>query len=314
MMMRLSTMRLLCLCLSLNGLSWASQWQPAPPVVYQQQAQHQQQEEALTSSGTLVQQQDHQTEDLHLEHISLSLRLTCEMNRRLLQGIRSNLMPEHHAEEVASLNSQQHHHNPLLQRGGETTTNTAVHVHPSQPWQPPIRAATSDDDDESLQENLTVFHAKSPRPLSLKTTRRRGAARWGPELLPYLQYLEQDLLNIPPQQRSLVRALSLVYLDRACSVETPRTAGAPPCPFLEPRTVHRLVLASLLVATRAVHNSSRQELKTVCESLGIPPAQLQHMLQVFESALGDAGLYVDPKDLQQWMARWKTKFSKRTLA
>lgn len=90
--------------------------------------------------------------ELKLEHVSLSLRLTCEMNRRLLQGIRSN-------EDSAAHNGQTNAHNPLQQRGGDNSYHP-VHVHPSQSWQPPIKSRSNEE-----QEVLTIFHAVAPKDL-----------------------------------------------------------------------------------------------------------------------------------------------------
>jgi hypothetical protein len=241
-----------------------------------------------------------QLEDLemNLEHVSLSLRLTCEMNRRLLQGIRSN-------DNLVRNHANTHYNNPLLQRGGGEYDDShhPVHVHPSQSWQPPIKSHSEGD-----QEVLTMFHQKSPRE---EKASRRGVARWGPELLPYLHYLVEDVLKLPHTNRSLILVLTLVYLDRACSVETSRTGGSSPCPFLQPRTVHRLVFISLLTAARAVG-----EINTfgVEESLGISSSRLDQMETQFQHALGDLGLYVDPLQLKQWMMQWQDKFAKRVKA
>jgi len=48
----------------------------------------------------------------------------------------------------------------------------------------------------------------------------------------------------------------MIYLDCACTVETPRSNGVPSCPFCAPRMVHRLSLAALLVALRAVRGAA----------------------------------------------------------
>jgi hypothetical protein len=243
--------------------------------------------------------------EINLEHVSLSLRLTCEMNRRLLQGIRSN-----NDYLVRNSNSHPSDNNALLQRGGDDSYHP-VHVHPSQSWQPPIQSHYDDDDD---QEMLTVFHQKSPRRNKASSSRRRGVAKWGPELLPYLNHLVDHVLKLPQSQdRSLILVLSLVYLDRACSVETCRTTSkAPPCPFVQPRTVHRLVLTSLLTAMRAVLGEEADASSFIVEeSLGISSSQLQQMEAQFRRALGDLGSYVDPLQLRQWMIHWQDKFAKR---
>jgi len=241
--------------------------------------------------------------EINLEHVSLSLRLTCEMNRRLLQGIRNNNL-------LVGARLHTNTNNPLLQRGGDDTgmnvvtpQHHPVNIHPSQSWQPPIRSSREEE------EELTLFHAKSPR--SSTKQQRRGAARWGPELSTYLEYLVGQVLEVPSEQRSLILALALQYLDRACSVETVRTSGCPKCPFVTPRTVHRLLLISLLTATRAVSQTNDAETDKVHKTLGIPPTQLEQMQHFFMHALGDNGLYVDPTHLEQFMMKWRTRFEKR---
>jgi hypothetical protein len=125
------------------------------------------------------------------------------------------------------------------------------------------------------------------------------------------------------KERSLILALSLLYLDRACSVETPRSSSSSssntgqqqqqqhlPCPFLQPRTVHRLVLISLLFAARSVVGDNCDYTLDIEKLLGIPSLQLKQMESYFHNALGDLGLFVDPIQLQQWMMRWQHKFTK----
>lgn len=328
-----TVVRLLHLCLCFTGWrlsSASSEWQ-APQPIYNvpqdsyssSQLQQQQQQQQLYYDS--VEQQvtiPLQDIEMNLEHISLSLRLTCEMNRRLLQGIRSN-------NDLAVVNHNDAHKNsnhlPLLQQrgggGGGDNSYHPVHVHPSQSWQPPIKSHCKEDEEEVL----TIFHAKSPR--TQKDSRGsssiyRGVARWGPELLPYLQYLVEDVFKLSENknERSLIFALSLLYLDRACSVETPRSSSSNtgqqqqqqnlPCPFLQPRTVHRLVLISLLFAARSVVGDNCDYTMDIEKLLGIPSLQLKQMESYFHNALGDLGLFVDPIQLQQWMMRWQHKFTK----
>jgi hypothetical protein len=296
----------------------------------QQQQQQYPAADSVVVAGARTQQQQQQVIplqdiEMNLEHVSLSLRLTCEMNRRLLQGIRSNdnsaVQQQHNNNNNNNshdANTAHNHHNPLLQRGGDNSYHP-VHVHPSQLWQRPIKSHS----DEEQEEVLTIFHAKSPR----NKARRGGAARWGPELLPYLHYLVEDVLKLPENknQRSLILVLTLLYLDRACSVETPRTTTTTtttttvgqqqqPCPFLQPRTVHRLVLTSLLIATRTVVVDEEVDTSGIETLLGIPSLSLQQMESQFHNALGDFGLFVDPLRLQQWMMQWQDKFAKRRAA
>ena len=313
--MTVSTLRLLhlYLCFTAWRLSSASsEWQApqriynAPQDSYSSWQQQQQQQQVIPLQDI----------EMNLEHVSLSLRLTCEMNRRLLQGIRSNndFLAVHNNNNNNGHVDVHNANNPLLQRGGgDDNSYHPVHVHPSQSWQPPIKSHSEEE-----QDVLTIFHAKSPR----NKSSRRGAARWGPELLPYLQFLVEDVLKLSENnQRSLIIALSLLYLDRACSVETPRSNTGQqeqqqylPCPYLQPRTVHRLVLISLLTAARTVVGNDIVAPTEIEKLLGIPSSQLEQMECKFQNALGDLGLFVDPYQLFQWMKQWQHKFTKPRAA
>ena len=182
--------------------------------------------QAVPCEPAVSQRQEIDPDIIQLDHVSLSLRLTCEMNRRLLHSIRNNPVGAASTNSLCDTN----HGNPLLQRGGDNhlmnSQHHPVNIHPSQSWQPPIRSTA----EPSNQDELTVFHAKSPRP------NRRGVARWGPDLRSFLEYVMGPLvLNVPVNQRSIVLALALVYLDRACSVETVRSRERKSVPIVPPK-------------------------------------------------------------------------------
>lgn len=203
-----------------------------------------------------------------------------------------------------------------------------MNVHPSRTWQPPIEAFSG----RSLEEEeLTLFHAKMPRTRSgreeIDTDEAEtiegpeGAHRlWGPDLLPYLQHiaetLEMDLDGNDEngngnETNGIELFLAMIYLDRACSVETPRRNGVPACPFCQPRTVHRLGLAALVVASRAVCKSEKIPLletnvAKLSASLGIPRLQLQQMVDWMVAALGDDGLYVGLEEMKAWSRTWES--------
>jgi len=220
---------------------------------------------------------------LELNDVSLSLRYTCEMNRRLNAAVK---MQASIHDSLLEGTRGPHNTNPAvsIHRGGQM-----VHVHPSQQWEPPIRVASDESDD------LTLFHANAPR------DSRTGVKRWGPDLLLYLQHLT-TALNI--QDDPLVLKLAILYLDRACSVETPRSHGQEKCPFLVPRTVHRLLLTSLLIAQKAVNPNSQSELS----SLGIPSYQLEQMQDWMRQSLGDMGVYVSESQLADFDETWERTF------
>jgi hypothetical protein len=117
------------------------------------------------------------------------------------------------------------------------------------------------------------------------------------------------------QQQNTIWILTMLYLDRASSVDTVRSILlAPKCPFVTPRSVHRLVVTAFLLAQRAMNNdndaAARLETK-ITESLGIPNAQLQHMQEYMSRALGDSGLYVSPLELAQWTNMWERTWNRR---
>uniref|UniRef100_A0A7S1D8H2 Cyclin N-terminal domain-containing protein n=1 Tax=Cyclophora tenuis TaxID=216820 RepID=A0A7S1D8H2_CYCTE len=248
---------------------------------------------ARYSSTTLVHPPEFPPMDL--EHVALALRWTCEMNRRLQDtaSLESSIHDQQHPESsIAGLRD------PVgMQRGG-----TMVHVHPSQQWQPPIGVTRN----SKGEEQLTLFHAKSPR----RSKRvRRGVSRWGPELHLYLKHVT-SVLQV--EENPLVMALAILYMDRASSVETPRSNGAAPCPFVSPRTVHRLMLVSLIIAAKAV--KPNVDITSLQESLGIPKEQLEEMETWMRQALGDAGLYVVPSQLEEFFQTWQRTWDKPKLA
>lgn len=225
---------------------------------------------------------------MELNDVSLSLRYTCEMNRRLLAATKIQASIHDSAPEITRSDL---HPAVLMQRGGQM-----VHVHPSQQWEPPIRTSSKEPDD------LTPFHAQIPRET------RTGVNRWGPDLLLYLQHLTTTL-NI--RDDPLVLQLAILYLDRACSVETPRSHGEEKCPFLVPRTVHRLLLTSLLIATNAVHPT--HDVQSSLSSLGIPSHQLNQMQDYMRQSLGDMGVYVSQSQLFEFTETWERTFRSRKL-
>ena len=222
-----------------------------------------------------------------------------------------------------------------------------VNVHPSRTWQPSIREFSGRTFED---EELTLFHAKIPRSRSSSgeagnTTAvdtgngnrtdtepsdgdaeqlGAGARYWGPDLLPYLEHILHELLGVEKEGSEILLFLTMIYLDRACSVETPRTGHlhhgvgpVPPCPFCAPRTVHRLSLSALVVATKAFRRTHHTHdngdvdaalLSKLSRSLGIPLVQLRQMVEWMLLALGDDGLYVSMEELRAWSRSWDSFF------
>ena len=241
-----------------------------------------------------------------LKHMSMALRLTSEWNRRLFAGVhrfrlfggKKNKKERIRSEEQQQQQQQQTNHQP-------------ININPGRSWNPPIPDYGKNNDEV---EELTLFHAKTPREADSSSSSssssdelRRGVARWGPELLPYLEHVVK-LLGI--SSNGVEIPLAMIYLDRACSVETIRSNGAPPCPFCMPRTVHRLSLVALLLATHAVGNDEKtmDEYFLELESLGIPSNQLEQMVDWMRAALGDDGLFVTVDQMRVWSQTWDAIF------
>lgn len=207
--------------------------------------------------------------------------------------------------------------------------NIPVNVHPSRTWHPPIQASSGRFLEE---EELSLFHAKSKSRSEPQRSAAAAAAadefesvknddddddedakgvdHWGPDLLPYLEHIV-ELLGI--DKNGIEICLAMIYLDRACTVETPRSNGVPSCPFCAPRTVHRLSLAALLVALGAVRGAPQQQrccdgdaaFARLSQSLGMPLFQLQQMLDWMRGALGDEGLYMMLDKMKQCSRSWE---------
>jgi hypothetical protein len=112
---------------------------------------------------------------------------------------------------------------------------------------------------------------------------------------------------------SLELALAMIYMDRACSVETPRSNGLAACPFCTPRTVHRLTLTSVLVAIESTRGNDASEklYPKVSASLGIPEDQLRHMVDWMLGSLGDPGFFVDSFQMQEFTETWERRFNRQ---
>jgi hypothetical protein len=240
----------------------------------------------------IPQEEPFQPPKISLNHMAMALRLTGEWNRRLLEGVSRRLQFwKQHDEPTPTSRS-------LQPRGG----SHPVHVHPSRSWHPPIQVGQEEP------ERLTLFHAKAPRPEKKSSkTPVRGAARWGPELLPYLEHIV-DLLGLEDSSDGVEIALAMIYLDRACSVETPRSTSVPPCPYCTPRSVHRLSLVALCLAAQAVHGGDTEDYFQRLQSLGIPLPQLQQMVDWMKGALGDSGLLVTVGQMKDWSQTWDSIF------
>lgn len=260
--------------------------------------------------------------------IALALRMTCELNRQLCRGTDGATCAGGHCE--------------LVTDDGDNVYGSDVHVHPSQTWFHPIRRSVpsshhqhynnnNNNNGETERTPLTVFHAQAPSPISNSGSdsssrkKRRavttGIPRWGPDLVSYLKHI-QTILKCPP----ITFALALVYLDRACSAETQRLpipndhhdatatdmASSGPCPHLVPRTVHRLLLTAMILASKATKDEQTDEddvdVDIVAKAFGISPQSLTTMEQWMLTALGELGTWVDHGRVYNLWNVWQRAF------
>ena len=308
--------------------------QPPPPPLQQQH-----QESELLQQQQQQQQHHHHHRQIPPDHheeapsfipkinvkqVAKALLHTSEWNRRLLQGLKHwgrhrNQIPSSQSQQYIDNQKHQPHNNNKYVHDSQQNMygNLPVNVHPSRAWQPPIQASSGRFLEE---EELSLFHAKIPRsrcspPSDLDEIGEdmRGVRYWGPDLLPYLEHIV-DLLGV--DKNGVEISLAMIYLDRACSVETPRSNGVPSCPFCSPRTVHRLSLSALMISIQAVRGEPQHLGMTEDEyytrlslSLGIPLLQLQQMVEWMRAALGDDGLYVTLEEMRTWSRSLEAIFS-----
>lgn len=273
----------------------------SPQVVYQVQEQHpyaQQQHQQYPSPYQVIEDSFHPPKVL-LKHMSMALRVTSEWNRRLKTGV----------SRLQFWKPRQENKNRSIKKDATTQSSLPVHVHPTRSWHPPI--PDPEPNQNTGEETLTLFHAKKPRvaPPTSGELSPKGVARWGPELLPYLEHVT-GVLGI--SNGAIELAMALLYLDRASSMETQRSNGIPACPFCTSRTVHRLIVASLLVACQANQGWTEAQLldhiKDLQTSLGIPQIQLQQMVEWMKGALGDEGMAITLAEMKVWASRWESVF------
>jgi hypothetical protein len=224
-----------------------------------------------------------QPPSIDVPDMALALRWAAEVNRRLQVGTQS----------VAVEGKQQQHllapgidH---LRGGGGGAVMTTYRI--------PSTVKQQNDD------VISIFHAQTPR------SRARGEARWGPDLETFLRRLVNVVLKSESSDPELELTLAMIYLDRACSVETPRSVAQ--CPFCTPRTVHRLALTAMLVAVAAVRGISDMApiYGKVEAAFGISAATCQSMMEWMSAALGEAGIFVTPDEMREWKRVWEARFA-----
>jgi hypothetical protein len=149
------------------------------------------------------------------------------------------------------------------------------------------------------------------------------------------------------QQSSLELTLAMIYLDRACSVGTPRKGNKQKqlllhgqltiCPPCTSSTLHGLILASLLLSVSSVRGVSVEEivrnkylqLSSLLKSNSIHIEQitsyqksfnrsdddvlslqqsLMEIVQIMKDSLGESGIFVSMEEMKQFRQSWELCF------
>mmetsp|Transcript_21718 Transcript_21718/g.32590 ORF Transcript_21718/g.32590 Transcript_21718/m.32590 type:complete len:527 (-) Transcript_21718:41-1621(-) len=145
-------------------------------------------------------------------------------------------------------------------------------------------------------------------------------------------------------ERQLILSLTLLYLDHSISLDTPRHLDPhtgrpwyPPCPQILPRTVHRLVLTAMIIATKTVRgsgsvgNDSSLSLSNLLreaankllgdddETYTVSVLDLEQMEQwmlhsLGADASGTSGQWqISVEDVQDFMRKWSETFYPQRL-
>uniref|UniRef100_A0A7S2UQE2 Uncharacterized protein n=1 Tax=Attheya septentrionalis TaxID=420275 RepID=A0A7S2UQE2_9STRA len=289
--------------------------------------------------STMIRQQeepDRRRAVMDAKSIAAALRLTCEMNRQLErttlacngghdsrhlhhesieddeEGGENFALQDSPIDSQFVADSHQHH------------SRLPVNIHPNQQWHKKIRRRTAVENSKSTQPEATIYHSSK--------SIQKGVSQFGPELVPYLESLGETLgcdLNADDSNSQIIWTLALIYLDRACSVETPRLMMPPQhhyynehhgehaygsavpvaCPYVTSRTVHRLMSTALVLANKAVKGGSTHHYATLLEEkFGISESSLSSMEQWMLGALGDYGLMVNEEKVHLWLNAWDATF------
>lgn len=184
--------------------------------------------------------------------VSLALRLTCETNRRLHRGgaPRPARRPAAAASLVPARCHPEHPHPPPL-AGGTTV------FHSTHPFEGAPAAAPSLGDPNDGNAAVDSPEARGGIDVGDRTQQARPGevSRWGPDLDLFIDTLISSIgidsasSHRQQDEAQLILALTLLYLDRSVSPDAPPLSldpltgqpWFPPCPYLVPRTVHRMV-------------------------------------------------------------------------
>jgi len=244
--------------------------------------------------------------------IASALRFTCEMNRQLNCASRASSSLFRETMNRFLLSSS------LQEDDNDEESSSSSSYEPTK------------SEDENEEEELTLFHQGKANANTDKKKNEEhliGVRRWGPDLTLYLTELHKALESSP-----LSLAYALIYLDRACSVETQRsrsyshyhtnhspTSITTRCPYLTPRTVHRLLLTAMVMAAKATdpetiiksnavgvaqYESSSKKYADKLKAFGVSETALAAMEAAMLAALGDERTYVSEHQLHACFRTW----------
>jgi len=147
-----------------------------------------------------------------------------------------------------------------------------------------------------------------------------------PELKTYLDTLlsavgldDSTCTNPMDDERQVILALSLLYIDRSTSVDTPtddyhqtgQMGGSHPSPYISPRTVHYMVLTSLSIAIKCVKNDVSNKLREAANSMFEKDIISEIKMEQMESTLlhslaGSSGGNVSHEEISTFMRQFAT--------
>ena len=193
------------------------------------------------------------------ESIALTLRLTCEINQRLVRRISSLTR----CENIHSLETVPPTHELHTSSGGggggaggsnyrfSSSDSTLVHVHPSQAWERPIASHRSQAmTTPSPQQQQRHYFKATAQDLFVSSS---TVLKQPCHLSQYISTLTESLGLESSSRLTLIQAIALLYLDRACSVETTRVIEMK-CPFCTLENVSLLYQTAFIMACRTVQD------------------------------------------------------------
>ena len=266
------------------------------------------------------------------ESISLALRLTCEMNRKLLRSStshrsRRNLQQQRIQVPFGTGINTHHHYN-------------SEHIQPSQNWQEGFPHSLMNQQKhffEEKRETTTKTSATDLFNLDSPSNTKRDLMKNLPS------YVKAISTILGFEANPIVPAIAMIYLDRACSIETTsyhdhsQNGGNDygglnnnpiRCPYVTTKSVHKLYLTAIILACRTVRNeypmsegngyhdqyttqyaSLLREHKDELGGMSITDEELGDWLGYMVSALGSGQHLMISSDQVDWfLHQWKNLF------